>query len=70
MIRRILAISLAFALGQPGQALAWGSEGHRTPDYHGWPDRLGFLPSSQAVFNPIGGPARPWLFIDRPLISS
>jgi hypothetical protein len=28
-----------------------------SPDYHGWPDRLGFLPSSQAVFNPIGGPS-------------
>jgi hypothetical protein len=28
-----------------------------TPDYHGWPDRFGFLPSSQAVFNPVGGPA-------------
>jgi hypothetical protein len=28
-----------------------------TPDYHGWPDRLGFLPSSQAVFNPVGGPS-------------
>src|SRR5262245_5742391 len=27
-----------------------------TPDYHGWPDRLGFLPSNQAVFNPVGGP--------------
>jgi glucose/arabinose dehydrogenase len=27
-----------------------------TPDYHGWPDRFGFLPSNQAVFNPIGGP--------------
>ena len=27
-----------------------------TPDYHGWPDRLGFLPSSQSVFNPVGGP--------------
>ena len=26
-----------------------------TPDYHGWPDRFGFLPSSQAVFNPVGG---------------
>ena len=26
-----------------------------TPDYHGWPDRFGFLPSTQAVFNPIGG---------------
>lgn len=28
-----------------------------TPDYHGWPDRFGFLPSTQAVFNPVGGPA-------------
>src|SRR5947209_3575487 len=28
-----------------------------SPDYHGWPDRFGFLPSSQAVFNPIGGPS-------------
>jgi glucose/arabinose dehydrogenase len=28
-----------------------------TPDYHGWPDRFGFLESTQAVFNPIGGPA-------------
>jgi hypothetical protein len=28
-----------------------------TPDYHGWPDRYGFLPTSQAVFNPVGGPA-------------
>ena len=27
-----------------------------SPDYHGWPDRYGFLPSSQAVYNPIGGP--------------
>ena len=27
-----------------------------TPDYHGWPDRFGFLPSNQAVFNPVGGP--------------
>jgi hypothetical protein len=26
-----------------------------TPVYHGWPDRYGFLPSSQAVFNPVGG---------------
>jgi hypothetical protein len=26
-----------------------------SPDYHGWPDRFGFLSSSQAVFNPIGG---------------
>jgi hypothetical protein len=28
-----------------------------TPDCHGWPDRYGFLPTSQAVFNPVGGPA-------------
>ena len=28
-----------------------------TPVYHGWPDRYGFLPSSQAVFNPVGGSA-------------
>lgn len=26
-----------------------------TPVYHGWPDRYGFLPASQAVFNPVGG---------------
>jgi len=26
-----------------------------SPDYHGWPDRFGFLTSSQAVYNPIGG---------------
>lgn len=28
-----------------------------TPDYHGWPDRYGFLATSQAVFNPVGGPS-------------
>jgi len=27
-----------------------------SPDYHGWPDRFGFLPSNQAVFNPVGSP--------------
>ena len=26
-------------------------------DYHGWPDRFGFLNSTQAIFTPIGGPA-------------
>jgi glucose/arabinose dehydrogenase len=26
-----------------------------TPEYHGWPDRFGFLDSTQSVFNPIGG---------------
>jgi hypothetical protein len=28
-----------------------------SPDYHGWPDRFGFVASSQAVFNPVGGPS-------------
>lgn len=28
-----------------------------TPDYHGWPDRYGFFATSQAIYNPIGGPA-------------
>lgn len=28
-----------------------------TPDYHGWPDSFGFLPSTQRVYNPQGGPA-------------
>jgi hypothetical protein len=27
-----------------------------SPDYHGWPDRFGFLASTDAVFNPVGGP--------------
>jgi hypothetical protein len=27
-----------------------------SPDYHGWPDRYGFLQTSQAVFDPVGGP--------------
>jgi glucose/arabinose dehydrogenase len=26
-----------------------------TPEYHGWPDRFGFLDSTQSVFDPIGG---------------
>jgi hypothetical protein len=26
-----------------------------SPVYHGWPDRYGFLASSQAVFDPVGG---------------
>jgi hypothetical protein len=34
-----------------------GSDGKLVPDYHGWPDRFGFLDSAQAVFNPVGGPA-------------
>ena len=28
-----------------------------TPVYHGWPDVYGFLPTTQAVFNPLGGPS-------------
>jgi len=27
-----------------------------TPDFHGWPDAFGFLDSTQAIFNPLGGP--------------
>src|SRR5207237_10296942 len=26
-----------------------------SPDYHGWPDRFGFLDSTQAVSSPVGG---------------
>jgi hypothetical protein len=29
----------------------------RSPEFHGWPDRFGFLDSTQAIFNPKGGPA-------------
>lgn len=28
-----------------------------TPSFHGWPDRFGSLDSTQALFNPKGGPA-------------
>jgi hypothetical protein len=28
-----------------------------TPDYHGWPDRYGFLETTQHVFDPVGGPS-------------
>jgi hypothetical protein len=27
-----------------------------SPDYHGWPDRYGFLQASQRVYDPVGGP--------------
>jgi glucose/arabinose dehydrogenase len=27
-----------------------------TPEFHGWPDRFGFLDSTQSVFNPLGSP--------------
>jgi hypothetical protein len=33
------------------------SDGKLIPDFHGWPDRFGFLDSAQTVFNPQGGPA-------------
>jgi glucose/arabinose dehydrogenase len=37
--------------------LALAKQNHDgSPDYHGWPDRFGFLDSTQAVFNPVGGP--------------
>jgi len=40
-----------------------------TPDYHGWPDRFGFLDSTQAVFNPVGGPGddNPALDVGKPV---
>jgi hypothetical protein len=28
-----------------------------TPDFHGWPDRFGFLDSTQRLFNPVPAPA-------------
>ena len=28
-----------------------------TPEWHGWPDRFGFLDATQSVFNPKGSPA-------------
>lgn len=28
-----------------------------SPEWHGWPDRFGFLDSTQALYNPKGGPA-------------
>jgi len=41
-----------------------------SPDYHGWPDRFGFLDSTQAVFNPKGGPAddAPALVANKPVL--
>ncbi|MFL5277292.1 MAG: hypothetical protein ACJ79T_12515 [Myxococcales bacterium] len=27
-----------------------------SPDFHGWPDRFGFLDTTQAIFDPVGGP--------------
>src|SRR5262244_4249270 len=41
-----------------------------SPDYHGWPDRFGFLDSTQAVFNPVGGPGddNPAAVIGKPVL--
>ena len=41
-----------------------------TPDYHGWPDRFGFLESTQAVFNPVGGVAddNPAAVVGKPVL--
>jgi glucose/arabinose dehydrogenase len=41
-----------------------------TPEWHGWPDRFGFLDSTQAVFNPVGGPAddNPAFVVGRPVL--
>jgi len=40
------------------------------PDYHGWPDRFGFLASTQAVFNPVGGPGddNPGAVVGKPVL--
>ena len=40
------------------------------PDYHGWPDRFGFLDSTQAVFNPVGGPGddNPAAVVGKPVL--
>jgi glucose/arabinose dehydrogenase len=41
-----------------------------SPEWHGWPDRFGFLDSTQAVFNPVGGPAddNPAAVVGRPVL--
>lgn len=41
-----------------------------TPSFHGWPDRFGFLDSTQAIFNPIGGPAddNPAAVVGKPVL--
>lgn len=37
--------------------LAIARKNGKNPSFHGWPDRFGFLDSTQAIFNPKGGPA-------------
>jgi glucose/arabinose dehydrogenase len=41
-----------------------------TPEYHGWPDRFGFLDSTQSVFNPkgSGGDDNPAAIAGRPVL--
>ncbi len=41
-----------------------------SPEWHGWPDRFGFLDSTQAVFNPVGGPAddNPAFVVGKPVL--
>jgi hypothetical protein len=41
-----------------------------SPEWHGWPDRFGFLDSTQSVFNPKGSPAddNPALFSGKPVL--
>ena len=41
-----------------------------SPEWHGWPDRFGFLDSTQSVFNPKGSPAddNPALFANKPVL--
>jgi glucose/arabinose dehydrogenase len=41
-----------------------------SPDYHGWPDRFGFLESTQALYNPVGGPGddNPIAVVGKPVL--
>jgi glucose/arabinose dehydrogenase len=41
-----------------------------SPEWHGWPDRFGFLDSTQALFNPVGGPAddNPAFVVGKPVL--
>jgi hypothetical protein len=41
----------------PDRLALAGLNPNGSPDYHGWPDRFGDLASTQAVFDPVGGPA-------------
>ena len=39
----------------PGQLAIARQNRNGTPEYHGWPDRFGWLDSTQGIFDPIGG---------------